>query len=83
MHRLRSRYHLDRYTPGKVTVLKQRYGAETAAASLLAPHSDRDGVLSIGIKDASRYRKNSLRPQVIDVNTHLPTVNKDQSPVSR
>jgi hypothetical protein len=83
MHGLRSRYHLDRDTAAEVTVLKQRYGTETAAASLFTPHRNRNRVLSVRIQDARRYRKDFLRPQIVDVNAHLPAVDEDQSAISR
>jgi hypothetical protein len=83
MHGLRGRYDLDRDAAAEVTVLKQRYGAETAAATLFTPHRDCDRVLSIWIQDTGWYRKDSFRPQIVDVNAHLPTVDEDQSAIRR
>jgi hypothetical protein len=83
MHGRRGRYHFDRYTPAKVTVLEQRYGAETAATVLFTPHRNRNRVLSVRIQDARRYRKDFLRPQIVYVNAHLPAVDEDQSAISR
>jgi len=49
MHGLRCRYHLDRDAAAKVAVLKQGYGAQTAAAILFTPHRNRDRVLAVWI----------------------------------
>jgi hypothetical protein len=83
MHGRRCRYHLDRYTSAKVTVLKQRYRAEAAAAALFTPHRDCDRVFSTWIQDPIWYRKDSFRPQIVDVNPHLPAVDEDQSAIRR
>jgi len=83
MHGLRCRYQLDRDAAAEVTVLKQRYCAQTAAAALFTPHRDCNRVLSIWIQDTRWYRKDSFWPQIVNINAHLPTVDEDQSAIRR
>ena len=79
---LRSRYQLNRNASAEVAEFDQCHFTESATATdtslgaFLAPDRDCNGILSMRIQNAGRDRKQVLGTEVVNVDTHLPTIDK-------